>query len=297
MNKEKYAQLERRRLLEVAREYRNRGYQVQIEPSDPPAFLQDLTPDLVALSEDDNVVVEIVSRESIGHRERLERLAESVEAMSGWRFELVVTNPQKQPTQDISLAEAKSRLSQAGQLKEQGALAAALLVAWSAAEAVLRQGATREGVDNTQLTPVRLVKTLYSLGILTRGEYERLEDAAEARNAAAHGYDPPEPLQIQRVLTELLGVADRLVRRIEPSPTTVQTEYTPEELADWFFENYKDPADGVPYDRGYLYVFGGPYDAWDELSAEFPDADEDVIQIAVEIIEQNGGEWVRRDQY
>ena len=71
-------------------------------------------------------------------------------------------------------------------------------------------------------------------------------------------------------------------------------------MVSWFFDNYADPANGVPHDSGeggYQYVLGGPYDAHEELSEHFPDASIDEIEEAVELIEQNGGEWVKKGQY
>jgi hypothetical protein len=73
-----------------------------------------------------------------------------------------------------------------------------------------------------------------------------------------------------------------------------------QDMVDWFFENYKDPADGVPYDSaegGYLYMSGGPYDAEDVLTEEFSDVDANKVEQAVEIINNHGWEWVGVYQY
>ena len=53
----------------------------------------------------------------------------------------------------------------------------------------------------------------------------------------------------------------------------------------------------MPYDDGYIYVLGGPYDAREELQNEFPEIREEVIDEAVEAIERDGVEWIKRDQY
>jgi hypothetical protein len=73
-----------------------------------------------------------------------------------------------------------------------------------------------------------------------------------------------------------------------------------EELVSWFFEHYKDPADGVPFESregGYQYVSGGPYDAKEELSDAFPYVPDQVLQAAVETIERDGHEWVKSEEY
>src|SRR6516164_4356205 len=40
-------------------------------------------------------------------------------------------------------------------------------------------------------------------------------------------------------------------------------------MVDWFFANFEDPAESTPYDGGYVYIWGGPYDAREELNEAF----------------------------
>lgn len=45
-----------------------------------------------------------------------------------------------------------------------------------------------------------------------------------------------------------------------------------EVMRDWFFANFEDPANSCPYDGregGYAYIYGGPYDASEELQEMF----------------------------
>ncbi|CAM8469786.1 TPA: hypothetical protein J4Z52_001170 [Escherichia coli] len=45
-----------------------------------------------------------------------------------------------------------------------------------------------------------------------------------------------------------------------------------EVMRNWFFENFEDPANACPYESregGYHYIYGGPYDASEELQAMF----------------------------
>lgn len=70
-------------------------------------------------------------------------------------------------------------------------------------------------------------------------------------------------------------------------------------MRDWFLENYEDPANSTPYDGGeggYQYIWGGPYDASEEISANFPDAEEDEIETAVDEVQVEGTyEWAPAD--
>jgi len=297
MSTEVFSQLERKRLLDIAREYQEKGYHVEMESSNFPEFLQGHEPDLVVTSNEDNVIVEIVSSQSINNRTRLGQLAETVESMPGWRFELVVTNPRTKTYEDISIEECRNRLWEAHTLYEQRMTISSLLIAWSATEALLRKLANTEKLSRQIRSPVRLVKTLYSLGVLSRSEYESLNKAAQARNTAIHGFEFSENLSSRTTLYELIKIGEQILHRLERQNKMPSGEYTVQELVDWFFANYEDPANGVPYEGEYLYVLGGPYDAWDELSAQFPDAPERLIQEAVDAIHPHGFEWVKRGQY
>ena len=73
-----------------------------------------------------------------------------------------------------------------------------------------------------------------------------------------------------------------------------------ERMTAWFYENYKDPADGVPYcsaDGGYQYFNGGPYDPIDVLQEVFPDVEFELVEAAANEIYNDGGEWVKVDDY
>ena len=68
------------------------------------------------------------------------------------------------------------------------------------------------------------------------------------------------------------------------------------QMVGWFNRMYEDPIQETPYDsegKGYLYVWGGPFNARDELWDEFGDlVSDDVIQAAVSKVEKGGTiEW------
>jgi len=68
-------------------------------------------------------------------------------------------------------------------------------------------------------------------------------------------------------------------------------------IRDWFFERYEDPANSTPYNSaegGYLYIWGGPYDALEVLSAEFePWLDIAAIEEIADELELSHMEWER----
>lgn len=65
-------------------------------------------------------------------------------------------------------------------------------------------------------------------------------------------------------------------------------------MVTWFFENFGDPADHLPYEDaegGYVGV-NGPFDAEDELVSAFPDVPREDLATAVDFIQQDGRiEW------
>src|SRR5260370_391290 len=43
-------------------------------------------------------------------------------------------------------------------------------------------------------------------------------------------------------------------------------------MRDWFLSNYTDPVENTPYESaegGYIYIWGGPFDPYEELETEF----------------------------
>ena len=133
------ANLERERLLKIAEEYRDRGYEISIhpDPEDLPDFLRNYRPDMIARREDDAVVIEVISRSSLNSSstQYLQNLAQVIEQHSGWRFELVMTNPEDvtysvKAEGSLQENEIKSRLKVVSQLLGQHP-ESAILYSWS----------------------------------------------------------------------------------------------------------------------------------------------------------------------
>jgi Holliday junction resolvase len=91
--------LEHRRLLKLAREYREKGYCVTIYPSSDklPPVLADCSLDLIAVNGSNVVAAEVRSRENLNLNgsQDLCRISQSVQQLPGWEFELVITNARK----------------------------------------------------------------------------------------------------------------------------------------------------------------------------------------------------------
>lgn len=77
--------------------------------------------------------------------------------------------------------------------------------------------------------------------------------------------------------------------------------YSVDRVLDWFYNNYEDPVEGVPYsseEGGYIYYAGGgPYEASDVICNKFPDIDKDTLESVLNEIYSNGYEWVEKGRY
>lgn len=189
--------LERERLLALAEDYRNQGYEVQLFPSpdDLPDFLKAYRPSMVLHRSGESAIVEVKSRASLSSSfgQALQNLARAVDRYPGWRFELVVENPEEVFTgfqtaeRSLQLCEIGTRLQVARRLASQN-LEAAVLFIGPLFEATLRLLAEREGLSLKRFDSVYLVKQLAVEGTISQSEYRSLMEMIALRNAIAHGF-------------------------------------------------------------------------------------------------------------
>jgi uncharacterized protein YutE (UPF0331/DUF86 family) len=296
-----FIQLEKDKITAVANQYRKEGYEVIFEHASMPLFLRDVDVDMVALSKDDNVLIEVVSQASVNDRNKLEHLAKLVQNREKWRFEVIVTNPKVEIREGISLQETIDRIEQAKQLLSNEQPLASILLAWSSTESILRVLAENDDLKLKNRSPVQLTKTLYSHGTIGPSAYEILLKAAKQRNYIAHGYQEDQTdIDNEALAKELLEITSSLLSRLASDVGVEKDQLTSDELVEWFYEHYKDPANGVPFESregGYQYFNGGPYDPWEVLADEFSWVHEEVIEDAANRIYPNGFEWVEIGQY
>jgi hypothetical protein len=210
--------LEQQKLEEVAADYKQKGYSILVQPKADklPDFLADFQPDLIAQNEKENVVVEIKTHASLVGAKYLEALAQVISNTSGWRFELVVTNPEEdfiaeETNAPLIESDSAKRLEEARNLLKSGYYDAALLIGWSAVEGILRELGEREKLVFEKKGPAYLIKNLAFLGILNDQDYDSLWNMLKARNVIAHGYDIAE--NKVELATNLFDLIDRLTSK------------------------------------------------------------------------------------
>ncbi len=213
---------EQRCLDDAAREYENKGYRVVREPDGAqlPDFFAGVRPDLIAYSDRENVVIEVKLGAALPQSRDMVSLADAVNERPGWRFELIVINSSmREEPAGLDWWEIRRRIADARELVDDQEGAAAVL-AWSAAEAIMRLIARREKISlgSTQKdTPLFLVKKLFSLGLLSREDYDVFAEGMQLRNQIVHGYRVPMPIR-EEVLT-LIASIERLLAEITPQST------------------------------------------------------------------------------
>lgn len=265
------------------------GYRVlsgRAATSVAPDWLKGLRPDFIAQRGDEFLVVEVKSRSVGAHsaeRGQLAELASEISKHPGWALELVWLGDDEIQSTDTDVDDLVARAERVLQVDVE----ATLLLMWLAVEASLQLLASRVGIRGA---PVKqLMSELYSMGWLSERHFAELGDAHVLRNAIAHraGGDGVDPAVVLR-----LG---QIARRLA-DPT-----YAPvDRMVEWFLSNYMDPANGVPYNSGeggYIYTHGGPYEALDVLSEQYPEALQDELEDASRVLEQESTEWVRHDEY
>lgn len=69
-------------------------------------------------------------------------------------------------------------------------------------------------------------------------------------------------------------------------------------MKEWFFHFFENPAENTPYETkegGYIYLWGGPYDAKEELQAEFSEiVSKDVVEELIEELESESPDWAAK---
>jgi hypothetical protein len=192
--------LEAQLIAKVADDYRRQGYTVVVLPTDGalPQFLEGFRPDLIAQRPDDNVVVEIKTGTRTSIAERLREVVERVNREPGWRFSLVLADPDHSDSlvgaKPSTVQQLRERVVHAETLQRAGHREAGFVLLWSAIEGLLRLIASRAALPLENLPPSTLLRELYSAGEISREHYDRLTRLLPIRNRLVHGLAPETPL-------------------------------------------------------------------------------------------------------
>lgn len=192
--------MEQGTLEKVAQRYRDEGYDVVIRPGKEqvPPFLADFRLDMVATRGHEGVVVEIKPRRiDLSKDPQISCMASLVNSQPGWKFDLVILEPETTVEKAAMEAAEPSDeqlfqiLQTADDLADKGYAPFACVVAWGGLEAAMRR--LRDDAElHGRTTPAELMRALYSNGVLSREQFERLRESYKVRSQVVHGLVPTE---------------------------------------------------------------------------------------------------------
>jgi hypothetical protein len=141
----------------------------------------------------------------------LQDLTATVKQHPGWRLLVVnfssgddLAGIQQGP---ISWTSIVQRIERAKRLRELGEPEAAILLLWSAFEALLRRHAESQGLPLEHASVRALLDYLYSEADLSYEHFEQAKSLLSSRNQLAHGFPLPEAPQqaihLQQLIDEL----------------------------------------------------------------------------------------------
>lgn len=188
-------------------EFETKGYRfvVHPSPSELPDFFASYVPDAVALRADDNVAIELKSRERAANEQSLQRIRQLLEGQPGWQLRVAYMGGEGLARQ-IPVSTRDSILGQVREvesLEEAGNVRAAFVIAWSLLEAALNSA--RPNADKRPRTPATIVQTLAMEGLIPEQLELSLRPLADLRNRVVHGDLTAEPSSAD-VATVLLAV-------------------------------------------------------------------------------------------
>ena len=204
---------EEERVLSLIKEYQSEGYNVLVQPrrEELPEFLQRVQPDLVASRGDENIVVEVRSRSTLGER-GIDAFVQAVEGHPGWAFELVLVNPPETGTFGASYRSLDTRqlhliLDQAEAFRGSDPRYTALLT-WVAIEGAVAERLTELDANSPSRSPKRMIKEALSLGLIDPEDARLLERLAEFRNRFIHA------INVESLSPHELDVAIQIARTL-----------------------------------------------------------------------------------
>lgn len=183
------------KLKSTAQELSDNGYKVLIEPSssDLPFELGGYRPDLIAIKNDEGIVLEIKTSLNRLSVDRFQEIAERIASHSGWRFLLVtlddidekilLSNQNELPSWD----DLNSQLNKLNLLIHESLLEPALLFFWSILEAAMRKRSIFQNIPIWRFPENNLLRHIFSSGEISVSDFDLFNTCLELKNKSAHG--------------------------------------------------------------------------------------------------------------
>jgi hypothetical protein len=203
-------------LSELRTRYESQGYEFISEPKgkDLPAFLEGNSPDAIASSAKEKVVIEIkVSTSSAKDNALAKFFATEIPKHPGWKFELIVAEKQgggADKDAEPSLRGLRDELGKVQELVSEGDGKLALVTGWALLEALTRRLARPELSDSPKrYLPKSVIEILASDGFIDDSETLALSKLVVSRNRLVHGFSNIEVGAAE--VSNLISILERLV--------------------------------------------------------------------------------------
>jgi hypothetical protein len=180
----------------IAQELEEQGYTVTLEP-DPsliPFSLTNYRPDILATGTQENLIVEVRTRDDTRSIERYRLIAEEIGKHKGWRFMLSTID---EPYQ-IESAEIKHELSNDAISRALARVDAllrsenyemAVPYLWTVYISGMRSAGRQQGLPMDATTDRSVVNYMYSMGLISAFEYNESIAFLSTRNKMIHTFE------------------------------------------------------------------------------------------------------------
>ena len=180
----------------IAKELEEQGYSVTLDP-DPtliPFSLKNYRPDLLATRSQENLIVEVKTREDTRSIERYKAIAEEIGKHKGWRFMLsTIDEPYQSESpgikQELSDDAILRALSMIDLLLESNSFEMAIPYLWTVYISGMRSAGRRQGIPVDATTDRSVLNYTYTMGLLSAADYEKSRSFLSIRNKMIHTFE------------------------------------------------------------------------------------------------------------
>ena len=197
----------------AAQKYRLLGYEVEENPRDAllPEFMEGITPDILARSKLDNVVVEIKERLNLKGSNNLVEMAQRISEHPDWRFELIVLPDERDQARSTIVSDNYDNLLKKVELAANAHLPEVAFI--YLANVMVGRGrdlANRRNLKTKGKTDRDVFSDLSFRGVLPETMIEECLSVISTKDEVAHAFDDtvkPSYADLRRLL--------QLCRRLE----------------------------------------------------------------------------------
>ena len=193
--------------VQLAKDLESDGYSVIFTPSAEhfPFSLDGYTPDLLAIKGGKHLIIEIKTKDQYDSP-KFRKIVDTIENHNGWKF-LIKTLPDTPSSFEavsnklIDIEKIEDYTKRANMVISSGSPELSIPYFWNAVVSLLRLRAAQSGIPYAELTDRSLINHLYTMGLVSSGEYEHLLKWNQLRNEAVHNV----PFQVDSESVEELS--------------------------------------------------------------------------------------------